>query len=181
MKRRFNPILAAVSVLLSQTAFANDETLSLRQLPNGDSQAVISGKLVGGCAPFRMNPLEAVERSGLVITVNSEAGGIPGICVPLIVPPQPYEVIAPLGQLSPGSYSVSWTTSGSPGGARQPFLAGVFGVSATSAIAVPATDAFALFVAAVGICIVAAGLTCRSTGRPRARLVSPDHRWPGAG
>ena len=103
-------VLVLLLAGLSQSAIGADEVLSVRIGTDGTVNAVVAGVLNGECDPRVILP-EAVTSVGTAFSVTSQNTPPPPCAIP-IVPPRPYESVATLGVLGPGTYSVSWVQSG---------------------------------------------------------------------
>ena len=74
---------------------------------SGLVQSVVSGLRVDRCAPQVVQPTSISVAAGQVSVEGPFLTWPP--CVLPIVPPQPYSVVAEVGMLPPGEYSLSWT------------------------------------------------------------------------
>lgn len=145
MKTKLTAFLILFSAALSQYALGADEVLSDRVGVDGQVEAVVSGVLNDECAP-RVNSPESVTSTGTEFSVVSSDKPLPPCVIPLD-PPQPYEVVADLGVLEPGSYSVSWVQPG--------FFSSSIEFSVPQApVGVPSTSWFSLVALVVALLVV---------------------------
>jgi hypothetical protein len=100
-------------------AFADNEVLTFR-LDNTGHSAVING-LSGPCNWGIIPPPDTVDVGPATIAINSIDRPIFGCTNG--PDNYPYQVVAPLGVLAPGIYSVAWTTSAARDAARRPVVA----------------------------------------------------------
>lgn len=99
-------VLLALAALASGRTFAANEVLSVRFAPDGSVEAVVTGTVNDLCA-MRVNAPVSVTSAGSSFTVQSP-NPPPLPCTILLDPPQQYEVVAHLGVLAPGAYTVTW-------------------------------------------------------------------------
>ena len=142
--RRF-VVLALLGLLLPvwQEAFASEERLSFRRDAAGVS-VVLSG-LTGFCNSKPFLFANSVDRVGSLVTINSLKYGMGGGGCPADTPSGlPYEVVAGVGDLPPGHYTVTWTTSISASGPFESFLRADLVLADDTAARVPALSAWSL-------------------------------------
>jgi hypothetical protein len=93
-----------VFLFISNLSIADDEELTIRHLPNGNYEAVLSLN-TGMC--IQVNPASSVQVVGSEVLVESPSS----VQIPCVFFPQIfyYEMTALIGELAPGQYHVTWT------------------------------------------------------------------------
>jgi len=140
-------VLSVITLLLSNPTFAGDEELTLRLLPNGSYEAVLS---LNSSICVQVNPASSVQVDGFnILVVSPTRAQLPCIFIPPITY---YEMTALVGELAPGKYSVTWD---------QPEN---FSWSTTYIVkgpgAIPSSSTWSLILLVLGVFVVA-GLTFR--------------------
>jgi hypothetical protein len=149
MLEAFRRVLAVALAIGWGSAQASDERLLFRADGSGQTVAVLSGR-TGFCNQVPVTGVNSISITGYAITINSLGFGSGGGCPEPVPPSTPYEVVAPLGFLPEGTYSVAWTiTSGVPGGATSTLVSGTLFVGAPNAAGVPTMSSLALGMLAV--------------------------------
>lgn len=102
-------VISMLLLCLSRNAVAANEVMTIQIVDGGTVEVVVSGLLFDDCAN-RVNPPIDIVSTGSHFYVTSPNPLLPACVIPLD-PPQPYSVVAQLGVLDPGSYSVTWVQS----------------------------------------------------------------------
>jgi hypothetical protein len=149
MLEAFRRVLAVALAIGWGSAQASDERLLFRADGTGQTVAVLSG-MTGFCNQVPVSGVNGISITGYAITINSFSLGTVGGCPVPVPPSQRYEVVAPLGFLPEGAYSVAWTvTFGGPGGPTSTLVSGTLFVGAPDAPGVPTMSSLALVMLAV--------------------------------
>lgn len=108
IKRGMTSVLVAAVLAMFGPSHASALQLSVRPSSGGEFEAVI--RYDAHLCNAHVNPASSVERSGNTFNIVSPEWP-PGACLGPI-PPFFVEVVAPLGELEEGEYTVSWVQPG---------------------------------------------------------------------
>ncbi len=140
-------VLSVAAMLLTNLSFADDDELTLRLLSSRNYEVVLS---LNSTMCVQVNPASSVQVDGFnILVVSPTREQFPCIFVPPITY---YEMTAPVGELAPGEYSVTWDQPDN------------FSWSTTYIVkepgAIPSSSTWSLILLGLGVLVVA-GLALR--------------------
>ena len=176
MLRRWFAFLLVTSIPC--VALGSAEMLALRFAANGSAEVVLSG-LTEFCNLPRIVDVDSVSSTGSAISINSIPPITGGGCATGTPFGLPYQVVANAGLLSPGTYTVTWTTSGFSTGPRTLLVTSILALAPNSAAAVPGLRLYGIAVLIASILVGGAYLT-RAFERTPIVAASTSRRLRGA-
>jgi hypothetical protein len=148
----------------ADASLGSADALSFRRNDAGQFEAVLSG-LTDFCGYVGLSGVDSIQRNGTAISINSIAVGFPGGCAAPPPGSSRFEIVAILGNLPTGTYTVYWTASSSATGARSVLAGSTLVTDSFLPNPVPAGSALTLAIAALLVGITGAYVTLRATGR----------------
>ena len=95
-------------LLQNKMSFASNEFLFVRTAVDGSYEAVIQGFEENRCSQHITNLRKSIMTNGFTIQiVTFPATPLP--CYIPVNPPEVYFAVTPLGKLTPGQYTITWT------------------------------------------------------------------------